>query len=179
VFATTFSSYSLAWRVPWVPRDGRQRTISAKRPPPETSQAPRQQPPMGRCGSSEGSAVASRRKPSEVRSDPGRLCNMQWAAVQGARFETSCNLQYQGCSVLHLAHVTEVWRSRGFWPGPAFSVPGSIESAGQVAVDRAFASRSKATSPNPIRCPPLRSTPGTPRAKGIAQTETRTKRKNT
>ena len=71
-----FSGYSLAWHVPRALRDGRQRTISAKRPPSKTPQTPRQQPPAGRCGSSEGKTVASRREPSEARADPLRVRNI-------------------------------------------------------------------------------------------------------
>ena len=147
MFATTFLGYFLAWRVPQMLRDGRQRTISAMRPPSKAPQVSRQQPLVWRYESSGRRTVAGWRKPSEVRSHPRRICKMQWRAVQGAtfsqrragqvstwrlsaRYETSCNLRDGGCFVLHSAQVTELWRSQGFPASPSLSVPGSTEGAG-------------------------------------------------
>jgi hypothetical protein len=138
---------------------------------------------VGRCESVGRRTVAGWRKPSEGRFDPRRICKMQWGAVQGARFsqrrpgqvstwglsvrhETSCNLRDGGCFVLHSAHVTEHWRSRGFPPRPSLSVPGPTQSAGQVIIDRAVACASKATSPSPIHCSAPRITCGTTHAQG-------------
>lgn len=151
------------------------------RPLSKTPQVCRQQPLVGRCDSGGGRTVAGWRKPSEVRSDPRRMCKMQWGAVQGARFsqrrpgqvstwgfsaryETSCNLRDGGCFVLHSAHVTELWRSRSVPPSRSLSVPGRTESAGQVIVDRAVARVSKVTSPGPIHCSAPRITSGTTHA---------------
>lgn len=79
-----FSGYSLAWHVPWALRDAPQRTISAMHPPWKTPQAPRQQPLARRFGSSEESAVASRRKPSEVRCGHRRICKMHYELPGGS-----------------------------------------------------------------------------------------------
>ena len=79
-----FSGCSLAWHVPWALRDAPQRTISAMQPPSKTPQAPRQQPLARRCGSSEESAVASRRRPSEVRCGPRRICKMHYELPGGS-----------------------------------------------------------------------------------------------
>jgi len=93
VFTIMSSGYFLAWHVPRVLRDARQRTINAKRPPSKTPQAPRQQPPARRCGSSEGRNVASRRKLSQVRSGHRRRCII----VQHARL-TRLRIAYCPCS---------------------------------------------------------------------------------
>ena len=186
-----FSGYSLAWHVPQVLRDGRQRTISAKRSPSKTPQAPRQQPFAGRCGSSEGRTVASWREPSEVRSGPRQTCKMQWAAMQAARFHrrrpdalTTTDRHVPGgyvvrhpdmkhraaCTIGAASSCILQMKTRSGGVG-AFDPVRLFRSwlnrkREEVVADRAFARFSKETSPNPIHRPPSRNTPGTPHAKG-------------
>jgi hypothetical protein len=173
-----FSGYSLAWHVPRVLRDGRQRTISAKRPPSKTPQAPRQQPPAGRCGSSEGRTVASRRKPSEVRSGPRRICKMHGRQCKVQDF----TVQPARLRRLRLAFLHTQPRSGGVGAfDPARHYPFLAQSkvrgrwlwTGRL---RGFRRRLHGTR---FIASPSWSTLGTPHAKGIAQTVTRTKRKNT
>ena len=162
-----FPGCFLAWHVPRVLRDGRQRTISAKRPPSKAPQAPRQQPLTGRCGSSEGRNVASRRKPSEVRSGPRRICKMQWAAVQGARFQTSCNLHaIEAASSCILHTQPRSGRVGAFDPARHFpflaqsKVRGKLLWTGRLRGFRRRLHRTRFTAP------PSRRSLGTPRAKG-------------
>jgi hypothetical protein len=76
-----------------------------------------------------------------------------------AGHETSCSLHYRGGFILQFANAAEVRRSWGIRFGLVFSVPGSIESARQVAVNRALARLSKATPLNPIHYFPIAAQP--------------------
>lgn len=60
---------------------------------------------------------------------------------------------------MHFANATEPWRRRRFRPGPAFSVPGLVESARQVAEDAAFARFQKAILPNSTHLIPIGAQP--------------------
>ena len=101
LFTIMFSGYSLAWQVPQVFRDARQRTISAKRPPSKTPEAPRQQPIAGRMRIRRGKDRGESAELSEVQSGL-------------AGYETSCSLHDRGGFTLHSAQAIGVWRRRGF-----------------------------------------------------------------
>ena len=75
---------SLAWHMPRMLRDGRQRRISAKRPPSKTPQVPSHQPPAGLGGSSEGRTGTSRCPLSEVQSIPNPIGKMHCESSGGS-----------------------------------------------------------------------------------------------